>query len=63
LFIYDYIRYNKNGGLSQFKFNQELQTFYALFGQTIENFSYEEGIGEEQTNIHSFGKAKRFSDT
>jgi outer membrane receptor protein involved in Fe transport len=52
-FIYDNIRYNKNGELSQFKFNQQLHAFYALFGQSIEDFSYKAGLRAEQTNINS----------
>jgi outer membrane receptor protein involved in Fe transport len=52
-FIYDNIRYNKNEELSQFKFNQQLHAFYALYGQSIEDFSYKAGLRSEQTNITS----------
>jgi outer membrane receptor protein involved in Fe transport len=50
-FVFEDIRYDKNAVASRFLFNQEIHSLYALYGQSIEDFSFKAGIRAEQTFI------------
>jgi len=52
-FIFEDIRYDKNAITSRFLFNQEIHSVYALYGQSIEDFSFKAGFRSEQTFITS----------
>lgn len=52
-FINEDIRYTNNLSPNRFLFTQNVHAFYALYGQSIENFSFKGGIRVEQTNINS----------
>ncbi len=52
-FIYDDIRYTNNLKRNRFLFNQQLHAIYALYGQSIDRFSFKAGVRAEQTLITS----------
>lgn len=52
-FIFDDIRYTNNAVKSRFLFNQQIHAVYALYGQSIESFSFKAGLRAEQTFIKS----------